>query len=679
MVSNGEPSSGETATDAAGNAPEPASQPAPTTRVSKKRDPWEERERQRERWNRPRSSSSSRRSSRTAHREADPEPDELGFANNVNVVGLLAAVGILLVAEAPQVAGSARMLLVEIAAIILLLLIGTSRNLLENLWAAARRGPNPWILGLLLWSGYSFFVAPFREFAFGELLRVLTGVAAYFIAAYTLRSPRQVSYAVAGLLFFGVAISLYDMASFGQKRGVSHAIYFDYSVFGTHENVGSLLVLLLPLALTMALHRDIEEKRRLAAMAATLVLGGALVLARTRSAWAGGVAALFALGVLFILYGPKPDEEDRRPFLSRLIGSPVVLIALGFVVFVGVGGIAPILAKRASLVTALEDGSLADRVIKWNGAVRMVTEKPITGWGLGSFPVLQGQWTHQGDEMAKVLKGGTGHENIAHNYYVQWAADTGLIGLFLYVAVLVAFLVAVVRALKRTETPLQTVLLCGGAATVVGCLVDAIGSPAYNFHGVSTVLWAVMGVTVAAMRPAYRSGASAPALAPTPLLGWIPPILGGLFVAGLVLYAGDRIISHGKTLPRGVLQVIADPPGPVRPGASVTWRAIFTNEKGEKDEEIATMPGTLWELKGDSALVNRAQAELVDEMIKYPSLRRSVFRVLVPATTAPGTPISARAIYRDRYNRRYEAWSMKTVGNLSNIPVPSSTPLPHKP
>lgn len=672
-MSNGEPSDGEAAADASVNPSVTAPPPASPNRVSKKRDPWEERERQRERWNRPRSSSSSssHRSSRTVQRETDPEPDELGFANNINAFGLLASVGILLVAEAPQVAGSARMLLVEIAAIILLLLIGTSRSLLENLWDAARRGPNPWILCLLLWSGYSFFVAPFREFAFGELLRVLTGVAAYFIAAYTLRSPRQVSYAVSGLLFFGIAISLYDMASFGQKRGVSNAIHFDYSIFGTHENVGSLLVLLLPLALAMALHRGIEEKRRLAAMAATLVLGGALVLARTRAAWAAGVVALLALGVLFILYGPKSDDEDRRPFLARLIGSPVVLIALGFVIFVGVGGIAPVLSKRASLITALEDGSLADRLIKWNGAVRMVTEKPIAGWGLGSFPVLQGQWTHQGDEMAKVLKGGTGHENIAHNYYVQWAADTGLIGVFFYVAVLAAFLVAVVQALKRSETPLQTVVLCGGAATVVGCLVDAIGSPAYNFHGVSTVLWAVMGVTVAAMRPSYRSGISTSALAPTPLLGWIPPILGGLFVAGLVLYAGNRIISYGKTLPRGVLQVIADPPGPVRPGASVTWRAIFTNEKGEKDEEISTMPGTLWELKGEGGVVNRAQAELVDEMITYPYLRRSVFRVLVPVTTAPGTPISARAIYRDRYNRRYEAWSIKTVGSASSpVPVP---------
>jgi O-antigen ligase len=662
-VSNGEPaSSGPSSGE---NAPVPAS-PAPTR---KKRDPWEERERQRERRNNP--GVSSRRTSRAAHREAAPEPEELGFANNINVVGLLAAVATLLVAEAPQVAGTARMLLVEIGAILLLLVIGTSRNLLENLWGAARRGPNPWIIGLLLWSGYSFFTAPFREFAFGELLRVLAGAATYFIAAYTLRSPRQVSYAVAGLLFFGIAISLYDMASFGQRRGVSHAIHFDYSVFGTHENVGSLLVLLVPVALAMALHGDIEEKRRLSAMAATLVLGGALVLARTRSAWAAGVAALLTLGLLYVLYGPKREEKKGESFLARLIGSPVVLIALGFVLFVGIGGLAPLLTNRASIIRALEDGSLADRLIKWNGGARMVHEQPVTGFGLGSFPVLQGQWTHQGDEMAKVLKGGTGHENIAHNYYVQWAADTGLIGLFLYVGVLFAFLVAVVRALKATETPLQMALLCGGAATVIGSLVDAIGSPAYNFHGVSTVLWAVMGVTVAAMRPAYRSGvSSAPALGPTPLLAWVPPVLGGLLVAGAVYFAGNRIIAQGKTLPRGTLQIIAEPSGPVRPGASVTWRAIFTNEKGEKDEEISTMPGTLWELKGDSGLVNRAQAELVDEMITYPHLRRSVFRVLVPANTAPGTPVTARAIYRDRYNRRYEAWSMKTVGTpLARVPA----------
>jgi O-antigen ligase len=557
------------------------------------------------------------------------------------------------------------MLLAEVGAIALLLTIGVSRGLLENVWVALRRGPNPWILGLLLWSGYCFFIAPFREFAFGELLRVVAGAGAYFLAAYTLKSPRQVSYAVAGLLFFGIAISLYDMARFGQQPSrLGQGIHFDYSIFGTHENVGSLLVLLLPLALAFALHGDIEEKRRLSASAATLVLGGALLMARTRAAWAAGIVALIALSILFLLYGPKNDDAQDRSPVQRLVGSPVLLITLGFVLFVGVGGLGPLLTKRASLMGALEDGALLDRMVKWSGAAQMASEKPWAGWGLGSFPILQGQWTHQGDEILSVVKNGTGHQNIAHNYYTQWAADTGTVGVFLHVGVMLAFLGAVVRALKnRDKTPFQTVILCAAGATVAGSMMDAIGSPAYNFHGVNTVLWAIMGVAVAAMRPSYRTGQpSTPALAPTPVFAWILPILGGLLVAGGIVFAGNKIIAHGKTLPRGTLQVVAEPPGPIRPGASVTWRAIFMDMKDGKPVEIATMPGTVWELKGDAVIVNRAQAELVDEMVLFPNWRRSLFKVLVPAAAPPGSTITAHAIYRDRYNRRYEAWSIKSIG-----------------
>lgn len=667
------------------------------------------------------SSGERRRSSRSASSSvsSSEEGDTGGFEGmreNYLVIGLLAALALLLLSEMPQVPGTGRTMLAQVGTTVILLLLGTCRTFLDKMSVALRRGPNPFLIALVAWAGYGLFLAPYRDFAAMEMLRVVAGAGAFFLAAYTLHTPRQISYVVAGMLGIGCLISLYDFTQTGQVQGgVREHIDIRFSVFGTHENVGSLLVLLLPAALAFALHGRIGEKQRLTALAATLILGGALLVARTRSAWLGGMIALIVLAVLLVRYTggdesltptvePEGGSSRRRRRRSktetpraqvvRWIGSPVVVIAIGFVIFVSLTGIAPLISKRAgSIMGALEDSSLSDRLIKWEGAAVMASDRPLTGWGLGAYALQQGRWTHQGDEVVKVLRDGVNHVNIAHNYYAQWAADSGGLGLFLYVATVAAFVAAALQVLSRSRgrdgtsrlTAFQQALLCAAVASIVGASVDAIASPAYNFHGVSTVFWLWMGLGVAAMRSPRRPGAgpeAPPALPPPGWNGYVGALGTAALVAILVVGWGYQVQAVGKRTPRGVLQLKADPPGPVRPGITISWKAVYQDEKGHL---VNTMPGTLWDIQAESVVFNQAQATLAEENEKDPDgrltgrrsegydvgVRYSVFRLLAPPTRQP---IRMKAIYRDRYGRLYEAWSSKTVLPSGALPTAPGTP-----
>jgi O-antigen ligase len=665
-----------------------------------KRDPWEERERQRARYNRSdRSDRSDRGSSRGKSssgggNSAPPLPEEsygdegLNPRENYLPFGLVVSVVLLLLAEIPRIPGGTRTLLAQVGTTLILLLLGTCRGFLENMWQALRRGPNPLIVALVVWAGVGFFISPHRVQAAAEMLRVVAGVGAYFLAAYTLRTPRQISYVIMGLLGTACAIALYDFAQTGQvEGGYRSTVAHRYSIFGTHENTASLLVLMLPAALAFAVHNGIREKQRLVALGTTVILGGALLVARTRSAWIGGVFALIMLAVLMVRYGgattDTPDGgtgSKRRKSgtpLARMIGSPVVVVAIGFVVFVSVGGLAPFLSSRAgTLLGALEDSSLLVRIQMWDGAARMASERPLTGWGLGSYLIEEGRWTHLGFEMVQALKSGAGHENIAHNYYVQWAADTGGIGLLLYVGAVVAFALSVFRGLRdgTTVTPFQKALSCASLAAITGASVDAIASPAYNFHGVSTVFWVWMGLGVAALRAPSREGVldATPSLKPTTLNTWVASLGTGALAAILVLGWGFRQRAVGRMVPRGVLQITAEPAGPAPPGSTITWTAKFKDENGK---EISTMPGTQWDLSAEPFVMNRAQVTLGEISYSSGGTRYSVFRVLVPATNQP---VSVRATFRDLYGRNYEAWSIKTVkpGAIPATIKPEEAPVP---
>jgi O-antigen ligase len=582
------------------------------------------------------------------------------------VYGLLASVILLFFSEIPAIPAGTRTLLVSVGTGLIWLLLATCRGFLENVWGAIRRGPTPFLLLLLGWSGYCLFTAPYWSLALGEFLRVLAGVGAYFLAAYALKTPVQIGGLVAGLLIFGVGVSLWDLSNIGQKGGINASLTTEFSAFGTHENIGTLLVLLTPLALSYAFHTGIEEKRRLMAMAAALTLGGLLLVSRTRSAWLGGAVELLVLAALYARFGPKSDEDgkQRRHPVQRVISSPAFIVALGFGLFVAVAGVGPVLMKRASLAGALDDASLRERVNKWTGAALMASEKPLTGWGLGSYYVLQGRWTHTGDEWVAVLQKGVRHENIAHNYCAQWAADTGAVGLFLHGAFLTAFLLVTLRRLPGENSPFVVATVSGGFAAACGSLVDGIGSPGYNFHGVFAIYLTVLGLTVGAMRPPNVRDATPP---PTPAVGpqpvWVPVVA---CVSGLVLALGfvgwgASIVAKGKTLRHGTLEVKADPSGPVPRGTSVVWTAYFTDENGKPQP---TMPGVEWRILGNDTIQRQAQAELIEYEYddgKLRDFRNSVLRVLVPNVGGDFGTVTAKATYKDRYGRVYTAYSMKTV------------------
>jgi O-antigen ligase len=352
-----------------------------------------------------------------------------------------------------------------------------------------------------------------------ELLRLILGAGVYVAAAYGLR-PDQLRTAVAATLAFGVLMAVYGFFQFGSDTAAERGAIG--GAFGNHENLGSFLLLLFVPALVLALDRSGEEKTVLGMQVAALALGGALLLARTRAAWIGGGAALLALSFLAARHSPL--RLDRRN--KHLIVSPLAIIALAFALLVVAGQIAPLLSQRAATFARVtDDESFSDRWYRWRATTRMVSERPVAGWGLGAFPVLQGRWTHQGDDAHAVLSVGTSHSNLAHNFWLQWAAETGGVGLSLYVATVAAFLFSVGRALPAITSAYRKNLAMGAMAAVVGGAVDGIGSPAYTFPGVSTLFWLWMGLGIAACRETRQR---VPALPPTPARTWLGAGLAGL-------------------------------------------------------------------------------------------------------------------------------------------------------
>jgi O-antigen ligase len=99
-----------------------------------------------------------------------------------------------------------------------------------------------------------------------------------------------------------------------------------------------------------------------------------------------------------------------------------------------------------------------------------------------------------------VIKHGTGHSNIAHNYWAQWASETGVVGLTLYAAMIIAFLLHAIKSVKLIDDDFRRSLMIGCISAVTASAIDMIGAPSYNYPGVSTLPFLWMGVGMATLR-----------------------------------------------------------------------------------------------------------------------------------------------------------------------------------
>jgi len=268
---------------------------------------------------------------------------------------------------------------------------------------------------------------------------------------------------------------------------VGGRLFRAFGTFGQPNPFGGYINLSLPLALSLLICRFADLRsaplhpRTLALLAACALLSLALVLSWSRGAW---LAAAVAVGVVVLawgvalLAGARRDEQLRRAGQRLLLLLLIVAIIGGALVLAGAADLLPasITARLGSIgeqfgvfdvrTVKLTDENYAavERMAHWQAALSMIQARPLLGYGIGNYPAAYPQYNLPGWEDP------LGH---AHNYYLNIAAETGLVGLAAYLLwLLLAFAVAWLVAVRATSGL--------GRAVAIGVLGVLAGQATHN-------------------------------------------------------------------------------------------------------------------------------------------------------------------------------------------------------
>ncbi len=183
-----------------------------------------------------------------------------------------------------------------------------------------------------------------------------------------------------------------------------------YSVFGNSGLLGGYIAMAVPITI----HRAMTKNNAVLSLPMLATYMPALAFSASRAAW---LAALIGTLVVF----PYRAIPVRRAVGFAFIA--IVMAAAAFALF-------PETRRSLSFADGALD-TLRLRIWFWDGAVRMFSAHPIAGVGLGQFQYWSPRY--QGDALLSNpnhLSNET-HTLYAHNEPLQFAAETGVIGIAL--------------------------------------------------------------------------------------------------------------------------------------------------------------------------------------------------------------------------------------------------------
>ncbi|GEM_PF-2815555 len=224
---------------------------------------------------------------------------------------------------------------------------------------------------------------------------------------------------------------IYRVVGSGPEARLVMQKYADKRIFSTlvyPNTLGGFLAIASPMVFA-ALWQWRHRLTRGALIAAAIFLGAILaaVLGWTRSN-GGFLAVGVSLGATLVLW----RTDWKRKIL--IAGCAVALLAAFFAVAYG--------PKRISGGAA----TFSARLNYWRAAVDLAAQRPLTGWGAGAFGDLYTRYIKE-EEFA----GGRLPEEprMAHNGFLQTAAETGLVGAAGYAGIWILAMIGAARLYRR--------------------------------------------------------------------------------------------------------------------------------------------------------------------------------------------------------------------------------------
>lgn len=261
-----------------------------------------------------------------------------------------------------------------------------------------------------------------------------------FVSINVVRGRRDLYYLIVAWL---AIFALYPVRGTFFNFMIGHQYFGRYAwnfIFRNPNDLAALTIPVLALAIAVAQGKDSARWIRYSAWTGIVILPLLILLTQSR----GGILALATLG-LFILVQYR---RQAKALAVTVLVAGVLIVMAPPEVWTRLAGLTAI-GDAETLAEVDPEGSAEGRFDIWRVAVAITMDNPLTGVGLGAYPLANADYADRMD----VVPQARGRKD-THSMYLNTAAETGLVGLALLLAMLGTTLATGrrhVRALAETD------------------------------------------------------------------------------------------------------------------------------------------------------------------------------------------------------------------------------------
>ncbi|MCX6270201.1 MAG: O-antigen ligase family protein [Bacteroidetes bacterium] len=290
-----------------------------------------------------------------------------------------------------------------------------------------------------------------------------------------------------GVVFY----TIYNHSLWGFEEDPGHWVMTPF--YNDHTAYGAILAIFIPITVGLCFNRDYNKTMRLVSFIASAILVLAIFLSYSRAAWVSVVAALLLM-VLIVF------KIRLRTIFLMTIGAVALFVMFQNQIFMKLeknkqDSSSNIVEHIQSISNISSDASNLERINRWKSAIRMFNERPVLGWGPGTYQFLYAPF--QNSQERTIISTNAGDRGNAHSEYIGPLAESGVLGMLSFIAIAVLIMFTGIRVYQRAadrEIRLISLLIVLGIFTY---LIHGLLNNFLDSDKASVPFWGLAAVLVA--------------------------------------------------------------------------------------------------------------------------------------------------------------------------------------
>lgn len=265
--------------------------------------------------------------------------------------------------------------------------------------------------------------------------------------------------------------------------------------YNDHTAYGAILAFFTPIVIAFFFRTEDKAKKWFYVICGMVLLLG-LFLSYCRAAWIS-VIAMVAVWAVMKLKIKFSWMAVAGVLLAALFyfSADDILYRMGRNSQDTSGNLAEHVQSMSNIST---DASNVERLNRWTAALSMIQERPVTGWGPGTYQFEYA--SYQKSTYQTIISTNFGDGGNAHSEYLGPCAETGIVGLLTVLALLVTSLYSGILSYSRASDNLSRTLALCMTLALVTYFVHGVFNNFLDTDKLSLPFWAAFAVITVVSR-----------------------------------------------------------------------------------------------------------------------------------------------------------------------------------